>query len=107
LGGRNIAILSLPPLGCIPAEITLVGRGNPGCVKHLNIIASYFNDQIPGMLADMKKTMPGSRLILIDIFSPIYNACQNPQKYGMSASISSPFSNSHYHHIDIITNLSV
>ncbi|KAG0580985.1 hypothetical protein KC19_4G215700 [Ceratodon purpureus] len=82
LGGRNIAILNLPPLGCVPAQITLHGHGNQGCVKYLNDVAAHFNTRITLMLADMKKTMPGSRLILIDIYSPIYNAFQNPQKYG-------------------------
>lgn len=85
MGGRNIVILNLPPLGCVPAQITLHGHGNSTCVKRLNDDATKMNQQIASLIEDMKKQTPGARLILVDIFSPIYNAFQDPQKYGKNA----------------------
>lgn len=82
MGGRNIVILNLPPLGCVPAQITLHGHGNSTCVKKLNDDATNMNLQIASLVEDMKKHTPGARLMLVDIFGPIYNAFQDPQKYG-------------------------
>jgi phospholipase/lecithinase/hemolysin len=85
MGGRNILLMGLPPLGCVPAQITLHGHGNSTCVQSLNDVASKMNQQIISLLEGMKKDTPGARLIYIDIFAPIYNAFQDPQKYGMNA----------------------
>jgi phospholipase/lecithinase/hemolysin len=82
MGGRNILLMGLPPLGCVPAQITLHGHGNSTCVQSLNDVASKMNQQIISLLEGMKKDTPGARLIYIDIFAPIYNAFQDPQKYG-------------------------
>ncbi|XP_024382012.1 GDSL esterase/lipase At5g03820 [Physcomitrium patens] len=82
LGGRNIAILNLPPLGCLPAQITLHGHGNQTCVQSLNDVALGFNQQLPGVVDAMNKKTPGARLIILDIYNPIYNAWQDPQKFG-------------------------
>lgn len=69
-------------MGCIPEQITIEGHGNQGCVKSLNDVSDGFNKQLFGLLEEMEKTMARSRLILFDIYEPIYNAFQNPQKYG-------------------------
>ncbi|KNA03675.1 hypothetical protein SOVF_206860 [Spinacia oleracea] len=36
LGARKIGATSLPPLGCVPATITLFGFHQGGCVSRLN-----------------------------------------------------------------------
>lgn len=81
MGGRNIAILSLLPLGCIPEQITF-NLQSQGCVQSENDDSINFNNRFRDLLEDMKKTMPGSRLILFDIYPLFDNAIQNPQKYG-------------------------
>lgn len=69
-------------MGCIPEQITL-HLENQGCVKSLNDISIGFNNQFHALLEDIKKTMPGSRLILFDVYPLFYDAFQYPQKYGM------------------------
>ena len=81
-------IMGLPPLGCVPAQITLHGKpGDKTCVKTLNDDASTMNKQIISLIEDMKHQTPGARLVYVDIFGPIYNAFQDPQKYGTNCSI--------------------
>ncbi|KAG0591693.1 hypothetical protein M758_1G226100 [Ceratodon purpureus] len=82
MGARNIVVLGLPPLGCVPSQITLHGHGNSTCVKRLNDVAINQNNQIISTIEAMKKETPGARLIYTDIYYPIYNAFQDPQKYG-------------------------
>lgn len=82
LGGRNIALLGLPPLGCVPSQITLHGNGDKGCVKSMNDIALAQNKKIVSLIAEMNKVTPGARIVYIDIYQPIYDAFQDPQKFG-------------------------
>lgn len=87
MGGRNIIVLGLPPLGCIPSQVTLHGAiGDPGCVKFLNDISCQQNVKIIQAVDDMNKITPGARLLYIDIYNPIKDAYENPAKFGKSHS---------------------
>lgn len=84
LGGRNMAILGLPPIGCLPAQITLHGSNNSqDCIKEYNDVALNFNSLLQVTLNDMKKSMHGARVLYVDIFSYLYNVFQNPKAYGI------------------------
>lgn len=83
LGGHNIAVLGLPPTGCLPAEITLYGKGNPSCIEWLNNVALKFNERFIDMINnDMKPKFSGGRLIYLDLYTPLMNIVKNPQAYG-------------------------
>lgn len=84
LGGRNMAILGLPPIGCLPAQITLHStNGSQDCIKEYNDVALNFNSLLQVTLNDMKKSMHGARVIYLDIFSYLYDVFQNPIPYGI------------------------
>lgn len=79
-----MAILGLPPIGCLPAQITLHGsNGSQDCIKEYNDVAINFNSLLQVTLNDMKKSMHGARVIYVDIFSYLYDVFQNPKAYGI------------------------
>ncbi|KAL0728649.1 hypothetical protein Bca4012_024742 [Brassica carinata] len=46
-GARRIGVTTLPPLGCLPAAITMFdGAGNNTCVERLNSNAVFFNTKL-------------------------------------------------------------
>ncbi|XP_024392320.1 GDSL esterase/lipase At5g03810 [Physcomitrium patens] len=84
LGGRNIAVLGLPPLGCLPSQITLNGKGNPGCVEDFNIVAKDFNDQLRALVAELKQTFRKGRVGYLDTYTILDKIVHNPESYGIS-----------------------
>ncbi|XP_024366401.2 GDSL esterase/lipase At5g22810 [Physcomitrium patens] len=85
LGGRNIAVLGLPPLGCLPSQITLHGKGNQGCVEDYNAVSRKFNDQLKNVINnELKPKFSGGRLIYIDIYTTLYAIRTNSSAYGIT-----------------------
>lgn len=79
-----MVVLGLPPIGCLPAQITLHGSsGSQDCIKEYNDVAMNFNSLLQVTLNDMKKSMHGARVIYVDIFSYIYNVFHDPKLYGI------------------------
>jgi phospholipase/lecithinase/hemolysin len=75
-------VTSLPPLGCIPAAITLFGFHEEGCVTRLNTDAQGFNKKINSAAADLQKQLPGLKIVIFDIYTAFYDVVQSPSKYG-------------------------
>ncbi|CAK9868038.1 unnamed protein product, partial [Sphagnum jensenii] len=89
LGGRNIAVLGLPPFGCLPSQIALHGilQGTMDtnvCVTELNNVAISFNSGLQALINEMKPNLPGSRLFYVDIYSLLDTVYHNPTVYGFN-----------------------
>ncbi|GMH22150.1 hypothetical protein Nepgr_023993 [Nepenthes gracilis] len=82
LGARKIGVTSLPPLGCLPATITLFGDHSNGCVSRINVDAQGFNKKINSAAAQLKKQLKGLKLVVFDIYTPLYSLIQKPQDNG-------------------------
>ena len=83
LGGRNVAVLGLPPLGCLPSQITLHGKGNPGCVEEYNARSFIFNKVFIDLINnELKPNFHGGRLIYIDDYTIFEKILSNPGSYG-------------------------
>lgn len=82
LGARKLAVTSLPPLGCIPAAITLFGYGSSQCVSRLNGDAQGFNKKLNAAANSLGKQLPGLRIAIFDIYTPLYDLVNNPSKNG-------------------------
>lgn len=83
LGARRIGVTSLPPMGCLPASVTLFGGGNDGCVERLNNDSLTFNRKL-GVAADaVKRRHPDLKLVVFDIYQPLLDLVQNPTNAGM------------------------
>ncbi|XP_043697290.1 GDSL esterase/lipase APG [Telopea speciosissima] len=84
LGARRVGVTSLPPLGCLPAAITLFGMGKNGCVSRINTDAQGFNKKINAAASTLQKQLPGLKIAILDIYTPFLDAIKSPSKYGFS-----------------------
>ena len=82
LGARKIGATSLAPTGCLPLARTIFGQHEKGCVSSFNTDAQQFNKKINAAASQLKKQLPGLRLVIFDIYRPIYDLVANPKKYG-------------------------
>lgn len=82
LGVRRIGVTSLPPLGCLPASITLFGFGNNGCVSRLNNDAQGFNKKLNTAASKLQKQLSGLKLAVFDIYKPLSDLVSNPSNSG-------------------------
>ncbi|PKI62281.1 GDSL esterase/lipase APG [Punica granatum] len=82
LGARKIGVTSLAPLGCFPAAITLFGFHENGCVSRINSDAQNFNKKINAAAANLQKQLPGLKIVVFDIFTPLYDLIKSPSKNG-------------------------
>ncbi|RZR80001.1 hypothetical protein BHM03_00005869 [Ensete ventricosum] len=86
LGARKIGVTSLPPLGCLPASITLFGHGSSECVRRLNSDAQSFNKKIDAAAKSLAKQLPGLKITIFDIYKPLHDLVTKPSKFGRSCS---------------------
>lgn len=82
LGARRIGVTSLPPLGCLPAARTLFGFTEKGCVARINTDAQGFNKKVNAAAAQLQKQLPGLKLVIFDIFQPLYDLVKSPSSHG-------------------------
>ncbi|KAJ3669037.1 hypothetical protein LUZ60_010987 [Juncus effusus] len=96
LGVRNFAMTGLPPLGCVPIQMSLeaVKSGpitlipkilKPTCVSEKNDDATRYNIKLQRMLEDLQKqfnVIEKSKVVYIDIYTPLFDMATNPAKYG-------------------------
>ncbi|XP_078170527.1 GDSL esterase/lipase APG-like [Carex rostrata] len=81
-GARRIGVTSLPPLGCLPAAITLFGHGSNGCVTRINEDAKNFNKKLNYTVNSLGKQHPDLKIAVLDIYQPLYDLVANPTSQG-------------------------
>ena len=84
MGARRIGVTSLPPLGCLPASITLFGHGGGGCVARLNGDAQSFNRKMNATVDALSSRYPDLKIAVFDIYTPLYDLATNPQAQGFT-----------------------
>ncbi|XP_024528860.1 GDSL esterase/lipase At5g03810 [Selaginella moellendorffii] len=84
VGGRRFAVVSVPPLGCLPSEITTAGKRDRSCVEDLNSKAVAHNVALQQLLTRTKASLPGTKVAYLDCYSVLFDAIHNPAKYGFS-----------------------
>ncbi|WJX15626.1 GDSL esterase/lipase exl3 [Trifolium repens] len=82
LGARRIAVLSAPPIGCVPSQRTLAGGIVRECAEKYNDAAKLFNAKISKELDSLSHTSPNSRIVYIDVYTPLLDIILNYQNYG-------------------------
>ncbi|KAJ9699384.1 hypothetical protein PVL29_008132 [Vitis rotundifolia] len=83
LGARKIGVTSLPPLGCVPAAITIFGTDSNDCVAKLNKDAVSFNNKLNATSQSLQNKLSGLNLLVFDIYQPLYNLVTKPTDNGM------------------------
>ncbi|XP_051135728.1 GDSL esterase/lipase APG-like isoform X2 [Andrographis paniculata] len=84
MGARRIGVTSLPPLGCLPAARTIFSFHESGCVSRINADAQQFNKKINSAAAKLQKQLPGLKIVVFDVFKPLYDIIADPKKNGFT-----------------------
>ncbi|KAF2617731.1 hypothetical protein F2Q68_00040921 [Brassica cretica] len=80
-GARHIGVAGMTPLGCIPAQRTLKGGPHRKCAQDVNYAVQIFNTKLSIALDHLAKTLPDSKLVFMDIYSPFSQILENPADY--------------------------
>ncbi|KAG6699502.1 hypothetical protein I3842_08G069800 [Carya illinoinensis] len=81
-GARRIGVLSAPPIGCVPSQRTLAGGILRQCSEKYNQAAKLFNMKLSASLDSLNRNLPNSKMIYLDVYSPLLDLIENPKKYG-------------------------
>ncbi|KAF7811425.1 GDSL esterase/lipase [Senna tora] len=88
-GGRKIAVVGLPPMGCLPIVITFNSDKSfeeRECIDKYSSIARDYNQMLQNELHFMQLhfnlSNPSSKIYYIDIYQPLADMIEDPQKYG-------------------------
>ncbi|KAK9291238.1 hypothetical protein L1049_009426 [Liquidambar formosana] len=82
LGVRRIGVTTLPPIGCLPAAITLFGAGSNQCIARLNGDAVLFNNKLNSTSQGLQNRLPDLRLVVFDIYGPLLDLITKPTDSG-------------------------
>ncbi|XVF59817.1 hypothetical protein PTKIN_Ptkin07bG0306300 [Pterospermum kingtungense] len=89
LGARRIGLLGLPPIGCVPSQRTLGGGINRDCYDAENELAKLYNAKLSSAVDSLMAmyNLPDTKIIFLDIYYPLLNLIQNPEKYGFEVTV--------------------
>ncbi|GAB4824324.1 hypothetical protein Ancab_007212 [Ancistrocladus abbreviatus] len=84
-GCRTMIISGLPPIGCLPIQITakLKNPNERTCVDDQNSEAESYNQKLQKLLPHVEASLPGSRLFYANIYQPLTDLINHPQTYGI------------------------
>ncbi|XP_022155109.1 probable LRR receptor-like serine/threonine-protein kinase At1g05700 [Momordica charantia] len=82
VGARRIGVTSLPALGCFPSALALFGFQGKGCVRTVNNHVLVFNRKLNSTAAALQKQLPGLKLVIFDVFKPLYDVIASPSNHG-------------------------
>lgn len=88
-GARRIGVVSLPPIGCFPALITLHpkhGLWKRDCIQNFSNIAANFNVMLQKEIQLMQRSLAhlGSRIYYADVFEPLVDMIEGNGDFGES-----------------------
>ncbi|CAL1406215.1 unnamed protein product [Linum trigynum] len=84
MGGRTIVVGGLPPIGCLPIQMT-VELQNPlerRCVETQNLGSQSYNAKLKKLLAKLQSSLAGSRVAYSNVYDPLLEMITHPTKYG-------------------------
>ncbi|XP_031281741.1 GDSL esterase/lipase At5g22810 [Pistacia vera] len=84
LGARRIGVTTLPPLGCLPATITIFGSDINECVEEINEDAVSFNYKLNDTSIILQNKTSGLNLVVLDIYQPLYDLVTKPSDNGFA-----------------------
>ncbi|CAK9315641.1 unnamed protein product [Citrullus colocynthis] len=84
LGCRNIVVAGLPPVGCLPIQETIAFENplNRSCLEDQNSDSKAYNQKLSKLLSNLQPQLSGSTILYADIYTPLIDMVNNPQKYG-------------------------
>ncbi|KVI01015.1 Lipase, GDSL [Cynara cardunculus var. scolymus] len=76
-GAMKIGVVGVPPIGCLPAIITLNSKdpiSGRQCIERFNAISRDYNQLLESNLKGLRRT--NTRVVYADIYTPIINMVQ-------------------------------
>ncbi|KAL5735047.1 hypothetical protein ACOSP7_032908 [Xanthoceras sorbifolium] len=85
LGCRTVIIAGLPPIGCLPIQMTLKFENplNRKCLKDQNSDAQSYNHKLSKLLDQLQPLLPCSKIVFADVYQPLIDMIDHPHKYGI------------------------
>ncbi|CAL4908650.1 unnamed protein product [Urochloa decumbens] len=85
LGARKFMVAGLPPVGCLPVTKALNQLGGArDCIPNQNAAAERYNAALQEMLPKLEAASPGATLAYVDVYTPLKDMVDQPQKYGFT-----------------------
>lgn len=81
-GARRIAILGMPPVGCVPSQRTLAGGLARDCDPARNHAAQLYNSRLKEEMARLQEELQCQKIGYVDIYDVLHDMITNPCKYG-------------------------
>ncbi|KAE8814616.1 GDSL esterase/lipase EXL3 [Hordeum vulgare] len=85
-GARRVALISMPPIGCVPSQRTLSGGMGRECSPGHNEIAELVNAGMGTAVDSLRAKHPGARVVLMDIYGFLLDMMVRPEGYGFKES---------------------
>uniref|UniRef100_M1DB51 GDSL-motif lipase/hydrolase family protein n=1 Tax=Solanum tuberosum TaxID=4113 RepID=M1DB51_SOLTU len=82
LGVRNMLVAGLPPVGCLPIQITAKSPFLRKCIKEENFDAQSYNVKLATLLKQIQDALLGSNILYSDSYHPFMHMINHPKKYG-------------------------
>ncbi|KAI0520376.1 hypothetical protein KFK09_007848 [Dendrobium nobile] len=86
LGARKIRVVGAPPIGCLPSQRTLAGGIERICDPTYNQAATFLNSQLSKEMQKLNSTLPKSKILYIDMYTPLLDIILHPSNYGFEES---------------------
>ena len=82
IGGRKFGILSLGPLGCVPAMKAIKKTGTGECIEEASEQAKLHNKAMSKVLHKLQNKLEGFKYSMFDVYTTFEERMDNPSKYG-------------------------
>ncbi|XP_047313029.1 GDSL esterase/lipase At5g45960-like [Impatiens glandulifera] len=89
-GARKIGFLGLPPMGCLPAVITLnsvIPISHRGCIDFFSSVAIQYNQKLQMKLNELQMIRLSDihpKIVYMDVFNPFLHIINNGQEYNFT-----------------------
>ncbi|CAN8247475.1 unnamed protein product [Cochlearia groenlandica] len=83
LGCRKIIVGGLPPMGCLPIQMTAKSQNsmNRTCLEQENRDSVLYNQKLEKQVSQIEASLNGSKLLYANVYDPMMDMIQNPSKY--------------------------
>uniref|UniRef100_A0A2N9FIC9 SGNH hydrolase-type esterase domain-containing protein n=1 Tax=Fagus sylvatica TaxID=28930 RepID=A0A2N9FIC9_FAGSY len=84
LGCRKVAVVGLPPIGCLPLQMSLRFQNplNRKCIERQNVNAQNYNKKLVNLLSTLRANLPETKIEYADAYEIFDDMINNPEKYG-------------------------